>query len=136
MKFKCAGAALLALSMSLTPVCMTAPVQAGSLTVTVAPKGKNIEKLKAGLERLSQLAEQRNRARVDQKGANNSASVSQDDNGNRLGVFQRGSGHTAVASQDGNNNTLGVFQFGKNTRTDTAQSGDGEFGFIFQAGWW
>ncbi len=122
-------------AIGLTPLCQAAPAKAGSITVTVTPKGKKAEKLKAGLERLGELQALRNRARVDQKGSANSASVSQDGSGNWLGVFQRGRGHTAVASQDGNNNAMGVFQFGKNTSTKTAQTGDGQVGLIFQAGW-
>jgi Curlin associated repeat len=125
----------LAAAIGLAPLCQAAPAQAGSITVKVTPKGKKVEKLKAGLERLGELQARRNRARVDQKGSGNSASVSQDGGGNWLGVFQRGSGHTAVASQNGNNNALGIFQFGKNTSTRTAQTGDGQVGLIFQAGW-
>jgi hypothetical protein len=111
------------------------PADAGSVTVTVKPKGKSAKVVEKGLTILSKIQERRNRARVDQSGSGNTALVSQHGEGNTLGLFQRGSGHTAIASQDGDDNTLGIFQFGKNTTTDTSQTGNGRVELIFQGGW-
>lgn len=130
-------AGFLALMIGFAPVFYAnAPAQAGgSVTVKLTPKGKQAKAIKKGLSFWSRVKERRNRARVDQRGGNNGAYVSQNGSGNSLGVFQRGSGHTATASQDGNNNTLGIFQFGKNTSSNVSQTGDGKFGLIFQGGW-
>ena len=112
-----------------------APADAGSLTVTVKPKGKSAKVVEKGLTILSTIQARRNRARIDQSGSGNTALVSQHGEGNTIGIFQRGSGHTAIASQDGDDNTLGIFQFGKNTTTDTRQTGNGRVELIFQGGW-
>jgi hypothetical protein len=114
---------------------VTQPAQAGSITVTITPKGKKAEAISKGLSRWSKVRDRINRARVEQNGSGNTANLSQSGSGNNLGVFQRGTGHSATASQDGNNNTLGIFQFGKNTSTNTSQTGDGKASFIFQGGW-
>jgi hypothetical protein len=111
------------------------PADAGSVTVTVKPKGKSAKVVKKGLTVLSKIQARRNRARAEQNGSGNTALVSQHGEGNTLGVFQRGSGHTAIASQDGDDNTLGIFQLGKGTTTDTRQTGDGRVELIFQGGW-
>lgn len=129
-------AAALALVIGVTPV-MNAPSPAmagGSFTVEISPKGKRADAWRKGLSFWSRLRERRNRARVEQRGDNNSAYVGQSGSGNSVGVFQRGSGHSATVSQEGDNNALGVFQFGKNTSTTTSQTG-GQTGLIFQGGW-
>lgn len=127
---------MLAATLGLAAVATPVPADAGSISFKVAPKGKDAELLRHGLN-LYSLARthRRNRARVDQRGTDNGAGISQSGEGNVAGVFQRGRGHSATISQNGNNNAYGVFQFGRNTHTSVTQSGDGGAGFVFQGGW-
>lgn len=132
------AAALTAL-IGAAPVLTTSmPVEAGSFTVEITPKGKAAERLEKGLAVWSKLREKRrawrNRARIDQAGSNNAAQVGQNGSGNAALIVQRGKGHSAKVSQSGDDNTLGIFQFGKNTSTTTFQGG-GENSLILQGGW-
>jgi hypothetical protein len=127
--------ALACLIGSLAAPGLSQTVEAGSVTVTITPKGKSAKVVRKGLKVLTRVQERRNAAAIDQKGEGNSALVSQTGQGNALAVFQRGNGHSAAASQDGNNNALGVFQFGRNTSTTASQTGNGKTGIIIQGGW-
>lgn len=127
---------MLAAALGLAAVSAPVPANAGSVSFTVSPKGKDAELLRHGLNLYSLArSHRRNRARVDQRGTGNGAGVSQSGEGNVAGVFQRGSGHSATISQNGNNNAYGIFQFGRNTSTAVTQTGDGRRGLVFQGGW-
>lgn len=127
---------MLAATLGLATVSAPVPVNAGSVSFTVTPKGKDAERLRHALNLYSLArSHRRNRARIDQRGTGNGAGVSQSGAGNVAGIFQRGRGHSAAISQNGNNNAYGVFQFGRNTSTRATQTGDGQGGFIFQGGW-
>ena len=108
---------------------------AGTVSVTVTPKGESASALRDGLFLFSWAQRLRNSARVDQKGSGNSAAVSQSGHWNWATIFQRGRGHSATVAQTGNNNAFGVFQFGRNTSMDAAQTGNGQAGLMLQYGW-
>ena len=134
---KIAAAALMALSVSaLTLAPTTAAHAGGSIGIKITPKGKDAQKLKAGLQILSliQGLNGKNRAKVKQNGKNNCAGIAQKGNNNDALVFQDGSGHNATATQNGNNNGLGIIQLGKNTNADVTQNGN-ESGLLILGGW-
>lgn len=132
MRSRTLAASVLALSLGLA----AAPVQAGgSFTYTFIPHGKAAEIVRDGLQLYALGHELRNKAKVDQRGSDNSAGISQDGSGNTAGIFQRGHGHSATISQNGDNNTLGIFQFGRGTSTSATQTGNGKVGLVFQGGW-
>lgn len=128
---------MLAAALGLAAASAPVPANAGSVSFMVTPKGKDAELLRHGLNLYSLVRSHRsrNRARVDQRGTDNGAGISQNGEGNVAGVFQRGRGHSATISQNGNNNAYGVFQFGRNTRSASTQTGDGQVGLLFQGGW-
>jgi Curlin associated repeat len=131
---KLAAAALLAFTVSATTL---APAHAGgSIGIKISPKGKDAQKLKAGLKILSlvQGLNGKNRAKVKQNGKNNCAGVGQKGSNNDALILQEGSGHCATATQNGNNNGLGIIQLGKNTNADVTQNGD-EAGLLIMGGW-
>jgi hypothetical protein len=113
----------------------TLAAAAGSVSVTVIPKGESASAIREGLFLFSRAQQLRNYARVDQRGSSNGAAVSQSGNRNWAGIFQRGRGHSATVTQNGNNNAFGVFQFGRNTSLDAAQTGYGQAGLVLQYGW-
>lgn len=111
------------------------PVLARQVTVVITPKNeKRANAWQKGLQFLSAVQQRRNLARVNQRGSDNSANVSQSGSGNTAGVFQRGRGHTANVEQSGDNNYLGLFQFGRNTNANTVQTGNGK-AIVIQRGW-
>jgi len=128
---------ILAATMGLAAISAPVPASAGSVSVRVTPQGRDAELLRHGLNLYSLVRSHRsqNQARVDQRGTENGAGISQNGEGNVAGVFQRGRGHSATIYQNGNNNTFGIFQFGRNTSTTATQTGDGKVGLVFQAGW-
>lgn len=113
----------------------TAPATAGSVNVTVAPRGESAEAVRTGFLFYNLFRGVKNRARVNQKGSGNGAAISQHGNGNVAEVFQRGRGNSGTITQNGNNNAYGIFQFGRKARTSAVQTGDGNAGFTFQGNW-
>src|ERR671918_386503 len=63
---------------------------AGSVSVTIAPKGQSANAVRDGLFLFSWAQQMRNYARVDQKGSGNGAAVSQSGHWNWATIFQRG----------------------------------------------
>jgi hypothetical protein len=119
---------------------LSGPASAGSMTMVITPPGDAANLLTTGLQIYSLVEQQKgkkhkNHAKVDQKGSNNEAALSQTGAGNYGLVVQRGKGHSATASQAGFNNALGIFQFGKNTNVDVAQRGNGKASIVLQGGW-
>jgi hypothetical protein len=119
---------------------LSAPAAAGSLTMVITPHGDAANMLLTGLKIYSLVEQEKsgkhkNHAKVDQKGSNNEAALSQTGAGNYGLVVQRGKGNSATASQAGFDNALGIFQFGKNTNVDVAQSGNGKASIVLQGGW-
>jgi Curlin associated repeat len=103
---KTAAAALMAVSASalvMTPITATA---GGSIGVKIKPKGKDAQKLRAGLKILSIV---------------NGGDPMSD---NSATVIQNGKGHRAKVKQKGKGNNVGVIQLGKNTNADVSQNGD------------
>jgi Curlin associated repeat len=134
---KIAASALIALSVSAIALAPTTAAHAGgSIGIKINPKGKDAQKLKAGLQILSALQglKGKNRAGVKQNGKNNCAGVGQKGSNNDALILQEGSGHCATATQNGNNNGLGIIQLGKNTNADVSQNGD-ETGLLILGGW-
>jgi hypothetical protein len=130
------AAGLLAFTVGAAAIDAPTPTAAaGSVSVTLAPKGESANAIRDGLFLFSWAQRLRNSARVDQKGSGNSAAVSQSGYGNWATIFQRGRGHSATVAQNGNNNAFGVFQFGRNTSMDAAQTGNGQAGVVLQYGW-
>jgi Curlin associated repeat len=130
------AAGLLAFTVGATAIDAPTPAAAaGSVSVTIAPKGESASALRDGLFLYSWAQQLRNSARVDQKGSGNGAAVRQSGQWNWAAIFQRGRGHSATVAQNGNNNAFGVFQFGRNTSIDAAQTGNGQGGLVVQYGW-
>jgi Curlin associated repeat len=126
------------LAFTVGAAAIDAPIRAaaaGSVSVTVTPKGESAHALRDGLFLFSWAQQLRNYARVDQKGSGNGAAVSQTGYWNWATIFQRGRGHSATVAQTGNNNAVGVFQFGRNTSMDATQTGNGQAGLMLQYGW-
>ncbi len=113
------------------------PASAGSFTFTLTPRGDSADLIKSGLQIYGLVNEfkGKNHAKVDQKGRNNAAAISQKGQGNYGLVYQRGKGHEATLTQAGRNNAFGIFQFGKATNADVVQTGRGDVGLVFQGGW-
>jgi hypothetical protein len=130
------AAGLLAFTVGAAAIDAPTPAAAaGTVRVTVTPKGESASAVRDGLFLFSWAQRLRNSARVDQKGSGNSAAVSQSGHGNWATIVQRGRGHSAAVAQTGNNNAFGVFQFGRNTSMDAAQTGNGQAGLMLQYGW-
>ena len=130
------AAGLLAFTLGAAAINAPSPAAAaGSVSVTVAPKGESANAVRDGLFLFSWAQHMRNYARINQKGSGNGAAVSQTGHWNWATVFQRGRGHSATVAQNGNNNAFGVFQFGRNTSMDAAQTGNGQTGVALQYGW-
>lgn len=111
------------------------PADAGSISLTVTPKGDSATAISRGLQLYSWAKGLESRARITQKGTGNAAAISQSGSGNSAAVFQRGSGHTGTIAQNGDNNVYGLFQLGRNTSTNVSQTGSGKVGFTFLGGW-
>ncbi|MEW5962627.1 MAG: curlin [Pseudomonadota bacterium] len=111
------------------------PADAGSVSLTITPKGESATAIRQGLQIYSWAKSIESRARISQKGTGNAAAIGQSGSGNWAGIFQRGSGHTGTISQSGDNNAYGLFQFGRNTTSNVTQSGNGKVGFTFLGGW-
>ena len=109
--------------------------EAGGFTYRVTPDRDSGRVIGAGLEIYSLYKQQRNAAKVRQRGDGNGAAIAQSGSSNSAFVYQRGRGHSATLEQNGNRNALGVFQFGRGARTSVSQNGDGRADFIFQGGW-
>ncbi|HZA01656.1 MAG TPA: curlin [Hyphomicrobiaceae bacterium] len=130
------AAGILALTVGATAIDAPTPAAAaGSVSVSIAPKGESANAIRDGLFLFSWAQQLRNSARVDQKGSGNAAAVSQSGHWNWAAIFQRGRGHSATVAQNGNSNAFGVFQFGRNTSIDAAQTGNGQAGLVLQYGW-
>jgi Curlin associated repeat len=130
------AAGLLAFTLGVAAIDAPTPAAAaGSVSVTIAPKGESANAVRDGLFLYSWAQQMRNYVRIDQKGSGNGAAVSQSGQWNWATIFQRGRGHSATVAQNGNNNALGVFQFGRNTSIDAAQTGNGQAGLVLQYGW-
>jgi hypothetical protein len=130
------AAGLLAFTIGAAAINAPSPAAAaGSVSVSITPKGESANAVRDGLFLFSWTQQLRNYARVDQKGRGNAAGVSQSGQWNWAGIFQRGRGHSATVTQNGNNNAFGVFQFGRNTSLDAAQTGHGQTGLVMQYGW-
>jgi hypothetical protein len=129
-------AGLLVLTMGVATIGAPTPaVAAGSVSVTLTPKGESANAIRDGLFLFSWAQQLRNHVRVNQKGRGNAAAVSQSGHWNWAGIFQRGRGHSATVTQNGDNNAFGVFQFGRNTSLDADQTGHGQAGLVLQYGW-
>jgi hypothetical protein len=113
-----------------------APAQAGgSISITVAPKNADEEKLmKAGLA-IYAISQGIKNGSIKQNGSGNMAGLLQNGHGNLGVVHQEGSGHNGTLQQNGNHNSYGLFQFGKNTNGHVVQNGNGGAGTTFQFGW-
>jgi Curlin associated repeat len=130
------AAGLLAFTVGVATIDAPTPAAAaGSVSVTIAPKGESANAVREGLFLFSWAQQMRNYARIDQKGSGNGAAVSQSGQWNWATIFQRGRGHSAAVAQNGNNNAFGVFQFGRNTSMNAAQTGNGQAGVVLQYGW-
>ncbi|MEZ5827715.1 MAG: curlin [Hyphomicrobiales bacterium] len=116
---------------------LATPASAGSFTISLTPRGDSADLIRNGLQIYGIVNELqgKNKAKVDQKGRDNAAAVSQSGAGNYGLVYQRGRSHSATLSQAGRNNTYGIFQFGKATNVDVVQVGRGDVGLVFQGGW-
>jgi hypothetical protein len=128
LRLSAACAALLALHAA-------TPADAGSVSLTITPRGDSATAIRQGLQIYSWAKGIESRARISQKGTGNAAAIGQSGSGNWAGVFQRGSGHTGTISQSGNDNAYGLFQFGRNTSSNVTQTGSGKVGFTFLGGW-
>lgn len=111
------------------------PADAGSVSLTITPKGDSATAISQGLRIYSWAKGIESRARVSQRGTGNAAAIGQSGSSNWAGIFQRGSGHTGTISQTGDNNAYGIFQFGRNTSSNVTQTGSGKVGFTFLGGW-
>lgn len=120
---------------AITMLAAASPAAAGSISLTVTPKGDSATAISRGLQIYSWAKGLESRARVSQKGTGNAAAIGQSGSGNWAGVFQRGSGHTGTIAQNGDNNAYGLFQFGRNTSSSVTQTGSGKTGFTFLGGW-
>jgi major curlin subunit len=128
-------AGLLAVATGVAAVNTPAPAAAGGFSFTLSPKGKDAEALSTGLRLFSFAQSLKNSAKIDQRGTDNGAAVSQNGTGNYAGIFQRGRRNSVTVSQNGNNNTLGVFQFGRRNNSTVTQNGNGRVGLVFQGNW-
>jgi hypothetical protein len=134
------SASLVAMMIALAALQLPTPASAGGITMMITPGGDAADLIQQGLQIYSLVQQQKhkkkkNHAKVDQKGDDNAAALSQKGAGNYGLVVQRGHDHTATVSQEGSNNALGVFQFGRNTNLDIAQTGRGNAGLVLQGGW-
>ena len=109
----------------------------GSVSLTINPQGRDAEAIREGFQLYSffKNIKNRNRAKVDQRGAGNGAAIAQHGQGNAAEVFQRGKDHSATIEQNGNNNLFGIFQFGRHTKSTVTQTGTGRTGLVIQGGW-
>jgi hypothetical protein len=97
------AAGLLAFTVGAAAIDAPTPAAAaGTVSVTVTPKGESASAVRDGLFLFSWAQRLRNSARVDQKGSGNSAAVSQSGHWNWATIFQRGRGHSATVAQTGN----------------------------------
>lgn len=134
-------ASLLAALIGAAVLMAPAPASAGGITMMITPEGGTADLIQHGMQIYSIFEQQkkqkkkRNHAKLDQKGRDNAAAVSQRGVDNYGMIFQRGRGHTATLAQDGSDNALGVFQFGRNTNVDVAQTGQGNVGLVLQGRW-
>lgn len=114
-------------------VCLLAapalPAHAGSINYSKEVTGKNVKKLKDGIEFYARMNAGKG------AGGANRASVSQSGRGNSAGIVQSGSGHSATASQNGNGNVVGIVQFGRGTTASSSQTGNGQGRLIVQGNW-
>jgi Curlin associated repeat len=107
MTAKFAAAVLFAVSASALTLAPTSAAQAGgSIGIKIKPKGKDAQKLRAGLKIMSLL-----------NGGDPTKCGS-------ATVIQQGKGHTAKVKQKGKCNNAGVIQVGKNTNANIEQNGN------------
>ena len=132
-----AAASLAALMAAAPMASLPAEARGGSVSLTLEPKGQDAEVIREGFQLYSFFKgfKNRNRAKVDQRGAGNGAAIAQHGRGNAAEVFQRGKDHSATIEQTGNNNLFGIFQFGRHTKSTVTQTGNGRTGLVIQGGW-
>lgn len=124
-----------AASAAIAMLAAVSPAHAGSISLTVTPKGDSATVISRGLQIYSWAKGLESRARIAQRGTGNAAGIVQSGSGNSAAVFQRGSGHTGTITQSGDNNVYGLFQLGRNTSSNVTQTGSGKVGFTFLGGW-
>jgi len=127
--------AFLAAAISMVALTAAQPVEAGSMTVKVKTNNETARLVGTGLQLYSLYRNEKNRAKVTQRGSGNGAAISQTGSGNAATVYQRGRGHSATVEQAGSGNSIGVFQFGKNTQYSSRQTGSNSNVLVFQGGW-
>jgi Curlin associated repeat len=127
---------LLSLMIGFAAVNTSAPAAAaGSVSVTIVPKGETATAIRDGLRVFSWVRRLQNRSKIEQYGSSNRAAVSQTGSGNWARIFQSGHGHAATIKQSGDENFFGIFQFGRHAQSDVTQTGDGNVGLLLQGGW-
>lgn len=125
---------LAGIALALALASVTAPAQAGQLSINLAPNtADQRQMMQAGLG-IYALVNNIENGKITQKGINNIAGIMQG-GGNNLGVVhQEGNSHNGTLNQQGGNNSYGLFQFGKGTNAHVNQSGNqAGLGFVF--GW-
>ena len=111
------------------------PAQADGVSITLRPRGESAEVIREGLGFYSFFRDLRNRAKTNQRGANNGAAVVQHGRGNNAYVFQRGRDNSGTIAQNGNYNSYGLFQFGRRNSKTVVQNGNGDVGITLQGNW-
>ncbi len=122
-----------AVTLGLATLAMSPAAEAGSINITVTPKGKVARFIEKGLALYDKARP--NSAKVEQSGSGNGAGIAQSGSGNVGRIIQRGSGNTGTLTQTGNNNAFALIQLGKNRSSSVTQTGNGKVGFRLQAGW-
>jgi major curlin subunit len=113
----------------------TPAAAAGSVSVTIVPKGETATAIRDGLRVLSWVRRLQNRSKVEQYGSSNRAAVTQTGSGNWASIFQSGHGLAASIKQSGYENFFGIFEFGRYVQSDVTQTGNGNVGLLLQGGW-
>ena len=111
------------------------PAQAEGVSITLRPRGESAEVIREGMGLYGMFRDLRNRAKTNQRGANNGAAIAQRGRDNNAYVFQRGRDNSGTITQNGNHNSYGLFQFGRRNSTTVVQNGNGEVGITLQGNW-
>ncbi len=111
------------------------PAQADGVSLTLRPRGESAEVIREGLGFYSFFRSLQNRAKTNQRGANNGAAIAQHGRGNNAYVFQRGRDNSGTITQNGSHNSYGLFQFGRRNSSTVVQNGNGEVGITLQGNW-
>jgi Curlin associated repeat len=127
--------AIVALAALVTMSATLAPVHAEGVSITLRPRGESADAIRTGLNLYGLFREAKNRAKTNQRGANNGAAIAQHGRGNTAYVFQRGRDNSGSITQNGNHNAFGLFQFGRRNSNAVVQNGNGEVGITLQGNW-